>query len=182
MDDVLRRGLRTGALMAGAVTTTMMIASAVERGSPWAGFNAMASAVSGPRARDGFDRVETPLGIGLLSSGLVLWGIGFDGLRSLGRSSEPLVSGLLAAVGGLVFDRIVLPRWLLPNFRRKLGLLGTIAKYVTLGVTAAVSAATESASTRAQPNLGPHNDDEYANFPGHRTTLPFGFRTPIGRA
>ena len=108
MHDVLRRGLRSGALMAGAVTTTMMIASAVERGSPWAGFNAMASAGSGARARDEFDLVKTPLGIGLLSSGLVLWGIGFDGLRSLGRRNEPLVSGLLAAVGGLLFDRLVL--------------------------------------------------------------------------
>ncbi|WP_438013597.1 hypothetical protein WMF18_21950 [Sorangium sp. So ce315] len=141
MREIVARGLRTGAVMTAATMCTMMAASTVKRGSPWASMNAMATAVGvwGRRVGDRFDPVVTPAGIAALAGGLLVWGIGYEkALDAAGRRSDAL-TGALSAFGGFLFDELVLPDRLMKNFRRKMGVLGTFSKYVALGVTSAAA-------------------------------------------
>lgn len=141
MREIVARGLRTGAAMTAATMCTMMAASALKRGSPWASMNAMATAVGvgGRRVGDRFDPVVTPAGIAALAGGLLVWGIGYEkALDAAGRRSDAL-TGALSAFGGFLLDELVLPDRLMKNFRRKMGVLGTLSKYVALGVASAAA-------------------------------------------
>lgn len=141
MREIVARGLRTGAVMTAATMCTMMVASTVKRGSPWASMNAMATAVGvgGRRVGDRFDPVVTPAGIAALAGGLLVWGIGYEkALDAAGRRSDAL-TGVLSAFGALLLDELVLPERLMKSFRRKMGVLGTFGKYVALGVASAAA-------------------------------------------
>ncbi|WP_437774242.1 hypothetical protein [Sorangium sp. So ce1097] len=141
MREIVARGLRTGAVMTAATMCTMMAASTLKRGSPWASMNAMATAVGvgGRRVGDRFDAVVTPAGIAALAGGLLVWGIGYEkALDAAGRRSDAL-TGALSAFGGFLLDELVLPDRLMKNFRRKMGVLGTFSKYVALGVASATA-------------------------------------------
>ncbi|WP_437961780.1 hypothetical protein WME76_20485 [Sorangium sp. So ce119] len=136
MREIVTRGLRTGAVMTAATMCTMMAASTLKRGSPWASMNAMATAVGvgGRRVSDRFDPVVTPVGIATLAGGLLAWGIGYEkALDAAGRRGDAL-TGALSAFSGFLLDELVLPDRLMKNFRDKMGVLGTFSKYVALGV------------------------------------------------
>jgi protease I len=117
----------------------MVISSIIERGSPWAGLNAMATAVGVRKRRvpDRFDPDITPTGMLVLAGGLLLWGIAYQGALGTVRRRRPLLAGLLSGLGGYLVDTAVLPDWLMPNFRRKMGPLGTAAKYIAIGAASA---------------------------------------------
>ncbi|WP_437949176.1 hypothetical protein WME98_52865 [Sorangium sp. So ce296] len=141
MSEIVTRGLRTGAALTAATMCTMMAASTLKRGSPWASMNAMATAVGlgGRRASDRFDPVVTPAGVAVLAGGLLAWGIGYEkALDATGKRSGPL-TGALSALGGFLFDELILPDRLMKNFRDKMGVLGTLSKYVALGVASAAA-------------------------------------------
>ncbi|WP_437331451.1 hypothetical protein [Sorangium sp. So ce394] len=141
MSEIVTRGLRTGAALTAATMCTMMAASTLKRGSPWASMNAMATAVGlgGRRASDRFDPVVTPAGVAVLAGGLLAWGIGYEkALDATGKRSNPL-TGALSALGGFLFDELILPDRLMKNFRDKMGVLGTLSKYVALGVASAAA-------------------------------------------
>lgn len=141
MDEIVTRGLKTGLALTAASMTTMVVASAFERRSPWAGLNAMATAagIGGRRARDRFDAAVTPAGIGLLAGGLLLWGLGYAAALGATQRRSSLVTGALSGLGGYALDRWILPSWLLPNFRRTLGPVGTTGKYVALALASAAT-------------------------------------------
>ncbi|WP_129349299.1 hypothetical protein [Sorangium cellulosum] len=141
MGEIVTRGLRTGAALTAATLCTMMAASTLERGSPWAAMNAMATAVGLGRRRvsDRFDPVATPVGIAALTGGMLLWGIGYEkALRATGRRSGAL-TGAMSAVAGFLVDDLILPDRLMKSFRRTMGVLGTVSKYVALGAASAAS-------------------------------------------
>ncbi|WP_437805784.1 hypothetical protein [Sorangium sp. So ce1078] len=141
MSEIVTRGLRTGAVLTAATMCTMMAASTLKRGSPWASMNAMATAVGlgGRRASDRFDSVVTPAGVAVLAGGMLAWGIGYEkALDAAGRRSSP-ITGALSALGGFLLDELVLPDRLMKNFRDKMGVLGTLSKYVALGVASAAA-------------------------------------------
>lgn len=141
MSEIVTRGLRTGAVLTAATMCTMMAASTIKRGSPWAAMNAMAAAVGlgGRRAKHRFDPVATPAGIAALAGGLLVWGIGYEkALDAAGRRGSPL-TGALSALGGFLLDDLVLPDRLMKNLRDTMGVAGTVGKYVALGVASAVA-------------------------------------------
>lgn len=163
--SILSKGLKIGTLMAGATLGTMVLASSIERRSPWSGFNAMANAIGYGRLRtpDTFDSKRTLAGVALLAGGLVAWGLAYEETYSLAKRRPALVGGVLAGLLGYAFDAIVLPKEVRRGFRRKMGLPGMIAKYVTLGVATALATATvEGEGAVLEPELP------------HRTTLPYG--------
>lgn len=136
-------GLKTGAAIASATAAVMMASSRLRSGSAWAGFNAMATAVG--VGRDGvFDRFRpgvTPVGVAVLTAGLVGWGVAYRAaLSATGRRSS-LATGLLSAAGGYLVDRVILPRTLVGDFRRSMGDWGTAAKYAAIALTSARAAA-----------------------------------------
>lgn len=142
MSTTLLDGLKTGATLAAATAAVMMTASRLRSGSVWAGFNAMATAVG--RGRDGvFDRFRprvTPVGFAVLTAGLIGWGAAYRAALSAAGRRGSLATGILSAAGGYLIDRVLLPRTLVPDFRRSMGDLGTAAKYATLAVTSARAA------------------------------------------
>jgi protease I len=142
MGGIVTRGLLTGVALTAASGATMMTSSAIERGSPWAGLNAMATAIGLRRRRvsDSFEAGVTPIGIALLTGGLLAWGLAYQGALAGTARRGGLVSGVLSGLGGYAFDELVLPRWVIPNFRRKMGVSGTMAKYVALGIASALMA------------------------------------------
>jgi hypothetical protein len=125
--------------MAAATAAAMAAASWIERGSPWAGLNAMATAVGagGRRARDGFEPGVTPAGLAALTAGLLGWGVIYEAaLAATGWRRSP-VTGALSGLGAYAVDRLLLPRWVVPNFRRKMGAAGVAAKYTALALASA---------------------------------------------
>ncbi|WP_437751485.1 hypothetical protein [Sorangium sp. So ce1389] len=141
MSEIVTRGLRTGAVMTAATMCTMMAASTLKRGSPWASMNAMATAVGigGRRVSDRFDPVVTPTGIAVLAGGLLAWGIGYEKALDASGQRSGALTGALAALGGFLLDELVLPDRLMQNFRAKMGVVGTLSKYVALGVASAAA-------------------------------------------
>ncbi|HVK67585.1 MAG TPA: type 1 glutamine amidotransferase domain-containing protein [Polyangium sp.] len=138
MRGIVTRGLWTGAALTAATATAMMSSSTIERGSPWAGLNAMATAAM-PTRRVGlrFQGDVTPLGFLLLTGGLLGWGLAYQGVLARARPERPggvLLASALSALGGYAFDALVMPERLVPNFRRAMGTAGTLAKYLALGV------------------------------------------------
>lgn len=141
MNSIVTRGLKTGATMAAATTATMMVSSLFKSGSPWAGVNAMATAVGvgGRRPSKSFGSVATPAGLGTLVGGMLLWGLGYEAaLAAAGRRSS-VVSGAMSTLVGYSLDRWVLSDHLVPNFKKTMGVSGTIAKYATLGIVSALA-------------------------------------------
>ncbi|UQA54669.1 alpha/beta fold hydrolase [Polyangium aurulentum] len=141
MNEIVERGLKTGAALAVATTGTIMLASSVESGSPWAGVNAMATGfgVGGRRVRDGFALKVTPAGFVFLTGGLVAMGMAYEAsVAAAGRRSN-LFTGALLGIAGFVLDRFLLAAPLVPNFRRKMGIVGTAAKYLSVVLTSAMS-------------------------------------------
>jgi hypothetical protein len=119
----------------------MVVASLFKSKSPWAGINAMATGigVGGRRPSKEFEAVTTPAGLGALVGGMLVWGLGYEAaLAATGRRSSVL-TGALSALGGYAFDRLFLADHLVPNFRKTMGTLGTVAKYTALGLASAMS-------------------------------------------
>ncbi|MFT3775036.1 MAG: hypothetical protein QM820_57545 [Minicystis sp.] len=140
MRAMVSRGLACGATLAATTAAAMMIASSLERGSPWAGFNAMATAVGARRrVRARFDPAVTPLGIAVLAGGLLGWGLLYEGVLSATRRRSGLATGLLSGALAYGFDKAILPDEVVPEFRRNLGFGGTIAKYAVVGIASALS-------------------------------------------
>ncbi|EYF05770.1 type 1 glutamine amidotransferase domain-containing protein [Chondromyces apiculatus] len=140
MTHTVTRGLKAGAAMTAACGATMMVSSAIQRGTPWAGLNAMATAVGVRRRRFGkhFDADVSVPGLAVLTGGLLAWGIFYEGaVRPVARNR--VAAGVLSGLGGYALDRWVLPDWVLPNFRKAMGSRGTVAKYVALGVASALA-------------------------------------------
>lgn len=171
----VKRGVISGLEMAGAAACTMALSSTIARGSPWAGFNAMATGVGVTpkylpslfhRTDDSLGR-NTWIGLGVLTTGLVVWGLGFEVARAVPRRRGPaVVAGLLSGVLAFAFDRLVMPRWLVPNFARKMGVAGSLAKYAVIGVVSAARAGLFARSGLQPVEMAPAIE--------HRTTLPFG--------
>ncbi len=141
MSSIVIRGLKTGAALAGAITTTMAISSALKSKSPWAGLNAMATGigVGGKKPSKKFDSTETVAGLGVLVGGMLVWGLGYEAaLAAAGRRSS-VVTGAMSTLCGYALDRWVLSEHLVPNFKKTMGVSGTIAKYATLGIVSALA-------------------------------------------
>lgn len=140
-NEIVKRGLRTGVVLAAATAGTMMVASVAKRGSPWAAMNAMATAIGigGRRVGDRFDPAITPAGMALLAGSLLVWGIAYEGALASTRRRSGLLTGALSGASGYAFDRLLLPKRVIPNFRRKMGVLGTTGKYVALGLASAAA-------------------------------------------
>lgn len=142
MNGVVSRGLLTGAAMTAACGATMAISSFVQRGSPWAGLNAMATGTGVRKRRFGvdYDADVTPIGLAVLAGGLLAHGIVYQ--RLLGKSARrrPIAAGIVSALAGYALDRYVLPDQVLPSFRRSMGPAGTFAKYAALGLASAAAA------------------------------------------
>ncbi len=128
MSSIVMRGLKTGAALAGAITTTMAISSALKSKSPWAGLNAMATGIGvGKKPSKKFDSTETVAGLGFLVGGMLVWGVGYEAaLAAAGRRSS-VVTGAMSALCGYALDRWVLSEHLVPNFKKTMGVSGTIA-------------------------------------------------------
>lgn len=95
-----------------ACGATMLVASQLRSGSPWASLNAMASAVGlGPRrAKKRFDMTTTLAGAGVLAAGFLAYAALYQGtLAATGRSGRrgSLLSKLFAAAGGYAADQLL---------------------------------------------------------------------------
>jgi hypothetical protein len=133
------RSFGSALAMSVACGATMMIASQLRSGSPWAGLNAMATAVGlGPRkAKKRFDMTATIAGAGVLAAGFVVFAGLYEATLEASGKRRSLATGLIAALGGFAADQLLLKNELVPNFRRTLGDGGTLAKYAALGLAAA---------------------------------------------
>lgn len=127
-------GLHTGARMASACAVVMAMSSMKHNGNPFGGWNAMATAlgIGGTKPREGFEPKQTLGGLALLTGGLLVFGVGYEAtLALLGRRSSR-GTGIAGAAAAYALDRVLLPPWLLPNFKATMGVTGTFAKYAAI--------------------------------------------------
>jgi ElaB/YqjD/DUF883 family membrane-anchored ribosome-binding protein len=122
--------------MSGACIAAILGASALERGSPWAGINAVTAGIglTGKRPPAKFDALRTLAGLGTIFGGTLAVAI----LHSRVNGGR-LARGLVASLGALALDRAVMRREIFPAFRKTLGVAGTILKYAAIGIAAAIS-------------------------------------------
>lgn len=141
MNSLITRGLRTGATLAVATTATMVVSSLFKSKSPWAGINAMATGigVGGRRPSKEFEAGTTPAGLGAVVGGMLVWGLGYEAALAAAGQRSSVFTGALSALGGYAFDRLFLADHLVPNFRKTMGTVGTIAKYTVVGLASAMS-------------------------------------------
>ena len=141
MSTVLTRTLSTTARMAAAAGVTMMVASALHRGSPWAGINAMTRAVEPHRRTPRkFVSNRTALGFAVLTVGLGATTAFYEAALARAPHRRGMVSGALLAFTGYAIDRWLLPRQLLRDFDHTMGPVGTFAKYASLALAATAPA------------------------------------------
>lgn len=141
MNPVLTRTLATTARMSVAASATMLFASAVHRGAPWAGINAMNRALDGhARTAKSFAPERSLLGLAILVGGLGVTCALYEAALARHPHRRGMLSGVLLALGGYAIDRFVLPKQLLRDFERTMGPVGTFAKYSALALAATAPA------------------------------------------
>jgi hypothetical protein len=133
----LSRTCSTAIVSSAAATATMLLSGALHRDAPWAGINAMTSAIGGRPAPSGFQRNRTLLGLGILVGGLTAMSAVYELALERAPGRRGLFTGALFALGGYAIDRWLLPKQLLRNFQRGMGPVGTFAKYAALGIATA---------------------------------------------
>lgn len=132
------RGVWLGLKMARAVGVTVGVASMRHSGSPFAGFNAVATAVGigGRKPSKSFDPKATLAGAALLTGGLVAWGVVYDVVLGEVGIRKSLLTGAACAGAAFAFDKFALPSWVVPNFIETMGVRGTVAKYTSMAFAA----------------------------------------------
>lgn len=126
--------------MSAACLATVMIASAMERGSPWAGINAVTAGIglSGRRPPAHFDPVITLAGVGMVIGGSLV------GTAIVNRAAPRIRGGrparaLLASLVSVGLDRVLVRNAIFPAFRSALGIGGTVVKYASIGIAHALA-------------------------------------------
>lgn len=157
---LLLDGLKTGVALAATTTAAIMVFSKREKGSPWAGLNAVAHVVDGNHRkipRD-FAPRESSIGLAVHAGSMIGWGVlyraalaifggpGFGGRGLGGRGVVP--AGIATLVIALVDYELLPPRFA-PGIERVLGPLGVGATFAAIGATLALSDAV--LSPRALP-------------------------------
>jgi hypothetical protein len=144
MNPVLSRTLSTTARMSAAASMTMLLASTLHRGAPWAGINAMTRAVQPDRRTPKkFASERSLLGLAVLTVGLGATCAIYEAALARAPRQRGMVTGTLLALSGYAIDRWLLPKPLLRSFERTMGPVGTFAKYAALALAAAAPAGSE---------------------------------------
>lgn len=131
--------------MTGACLAVVTIASAVKRGSPWAGINSIAAGLGLTAVRPSrhFDPVVSVAGVGLAIGGsVVLAGIhavvSRVASRRMGRGSR-IASGVATSLAAVAMDKLFMRDAIFPAFANALGVRGTVLKYGAIGAAAALA-------------------------------------------
>jgi hypothetical protein len=119
--------------MSAACLGSVLVASAVHRGSPWAGLNALSSGIGlvGRRPPSRFVPRLAAIGVGTILGGSLVVGSIVSKL-GVGRVG----SGVLASVASYGMDRLLMRRTLFPALTSSLGPVGTVLKYAAIGIGA----------------------------------------------
>ncbi len=138
--EIVTRGLRTGAVLTAATMCTMMAASTIKRGSPWAATERHGGGgrPRGRRVSAGSTRSPLRQDRGA-RRGLLAWGIGYEKALDAAGQRGGALTGALSALGGFLLDDLVLPGRLMTGPRATMGVVGTVGEYVALGVASAVA-------------------------------------------
>jgi hypothetical protein len=136
-----RRGVLVPTLaISGACLGTLLVASWRQRGSPWAGLNAVASGLGlvGDRPPARFDLPLALVGLGVVTAGSFAIAVGQRKLAT-GIGKSPITVALMVGLGTFAVDRLVMGRDLVPALKRTLGGGGTVLKYGLMGIAAALT-------------------------------------------
>ena len=152
---LLLDGLKTGVALAATTTAAIMFFSRREKGSHWAGVNAISRVVNGGgRTSRTFSASETPVGLAVHSASMIAWGLLYRAALTVAGARGVVPAGIATLAIGFV-DYELLPRRFAPGFERVIGPLGVGATFAALGATLAVSDVFTSG--RALPA---HGDDD----------------------
>jgi hypothetical protein len=129
--------LSSGLAMSAACIGSIMVASTLHRGSPWAGLNAVTSGLGivGRRPPTRFNARLTAISVGTIVGGSLVVAA-LANLLTPARGIGRIGGGLLAAGGSYAMDRFLMRKTLLPALTSSLGPIGTVLKYGMIGVGA----------------------------------------------
>ena len=153
---ILIDGLKTGVALAVTTTAAIMFFSRREKGSHWAGVNAIAHVANGERTSRTFSPRQTPIGLAVHSASMIAWGLLYRAALAVAGARGVVPAGIATLAIGFV-DYELLPRRFAPGFERVVGPLGVGATFATLGATLAIS--DTFTSPRALP-MGGDDDPE----------------------
>jgi hypothetical protein len=136
---LLLDGLKTGVALAATTTAAIMFFSKREKGSHWAGVNAIAHVANGGgRTSRTFSPSQTPIGLAVHSASMIAWGLVYRAALSLVNARGVVPASIATLAIGFV-DYELLPRRFSPGFERIVGPLGVGATFAALGATLALS-------------------------------------------
>jgi hypothetical protein len=132
-----RSVLTSGLAMSAACIGSLLVASALHRGAPWAGVNAVTSGLGlvGRRPPTSFDARLAAISFGSIVGGSLIVAALANKLtpaRGFGR----IGGGILAAAGSFAMDRFLMRRTLMPALKRSLGPVGMAVTYGAIGLAA----------------------------------------------
>ncbi len=138
-----------------AVTAELMVAGALEAGSPWAPINAVAPLVLSPEAAEqrDWDDCITPVGLGITLTGLAAWAYLHHRIVAVTMpNASPAVRAGVAVVSAAklaAFDYRVLPPARRPQFSRWISSAAIVAKYGVFAAALALCRSTKRAAADA---------------------------------
>jgi hypothetical protein len=136
-----RRGVLVPTLaISGACLAALVLASWRQRGSPWAGLNAVASGLGlvGDRPPARFDLPLALVGLGVVTAGSFAIALSQRKLAE-GIGKSPITVGLMVGLGTFAVDRLVMGRDFVPALKRTLGGGGAVLNHAAMGLAAALT-------------------------------------------
>ena len=121
-----------------AVTTAaMMLASKIERNSPWAALNPICHMIDGDSREfgDGYNERDTLLGIALNASAMLSWAVIYRFFFKSTRFPRSLLAGAALSAGAYIVDYHIVPKRFSPGIEKKLGGPAIFWVYVALALS-----------------------------------------------
>jgi len=139
--NLLLRSAKTAAIATATTTAALMLFSTRETGSPWAAINTLCHMLDGDEKEQPmhFAPRESPLGLGLTTSAVASWAVGYEYLLGGVPFPSSALWAALATAGIWVVDYRIVPKRFTPGFEKHLSTAAIAAVYAVLATTFALS-------------------------------------------
>jgi hypothetical protein len=134
MKSALTNGLKTGLALTAGTSAAILLASARERGQPWAAINAVTHIIDGDEVvpPEGWSPRSSLLGLGINAAAMGTWGVLYEGVLAVTHTRSRGWIGSLGASVAYLVDYGLVPQRLRPGIETRLSRGSVLAIYLVL--------------------------------------------------
>ena len=139
--QIVKAGLKTGAILSATTIGAIMLAGKRETGSAWSPLNAICHIVDGDEVSqpNEFSPRASLLGLGLNATIMFAWATLYEGALAVTRKKSGPLPAAAAATAAYVIDYKLVPPRYTPGIEKKIGHGSVLAVYAVLAATHALS-------------------------------------------